>query len=354
MAQTEIEPTTVARTDLRGLVRPDPEAAASALEHILSTGDLAELMPAQRVAHYLNLCRSLGLNSLSRPFDWLVLDNRLVLYPNKSCAEQLRRTHQISVKVLRREVVGDLFVCVVEGRTPNGRTDEASKYVPLTAYSSQRGTYRLTGAALANAFAKAETGAKRRLVLSMVGLAGLPDEVEGTAVRVVTVDAAGNVLDAASDEQEYLARNPSAARAIGEPTFETTADPADLAEPTASQAGRADELERPARPPTERASFRTSDADVKRLLAAWFGAVKNTSLDTDEARHAFVQSWTETEWPRSRRTASLETFYRRASADEAERLLEHVRALVLAEKAELLAEADAARPDDHEDGTELF
>src|SRR4030095_5884717 len=99
----------------RDITKYDAEQAASALEHILATGDLAELTSAQRVAHYLSLCRSLGLNSLSRPFDWLFVDDKLVRYLNKSGAEQLRRRHQISVRVLRRELVGDLFVCEVEG-----------------------------------------------------------------------------------------------------------------------------------------------------------------------------------------------------------------------------------------------
>jgi len=41
----------------------DREQSLAALEHILATGDLAQLQPEQRVAHYLTLCRSLGLNS---------------------------------------------------------------------------------------------------------------------------------------------------------------------------------------------------------------------------------------------------------------------------------------------------
>src|SRR5262252_6595726 len=47
------------------------EDAASALAHILATGDLSQLSNEQRVAHYLSLCRKLGLLAESRPFDWL-------------------------------------------------------------------------------------------------------------------------------------------------------------------------------------------------------------------------------------------------------------------------------------------
>jgi hypothetical protein len=167
------------------LVALDREAAASALEHVLATGDLAQFAPKQRIAYYLHICHRLGIASESRPFDWLTLDGKLVLYPNKSCTEQLRRQHQISVKLTRREIVGDLYVVEVEGSRPNGQTDFASKYVPLR---DGRGN-RLAGRDLANAFAKCETGAKRRLTLSMIGLAAVPDLDDVEKVRYVVVDA---------------------------------------------------------------------------------------------------------------------------------------------------------------------
>jgi hypothetical protein len=133
--------TDLARTDdaQRGLAVADREEAAGALAHILATGDLSKLSNEQRVAHYLDLCQSLSLNPRSRPFDWLVLDSKLVLYPNKSCAEQLRREHQISVKVTRRDIVGEMFVVEVEGRTPTGRTDEAASTSPQGLARQQAG-----------------------------------------------------------------------------------------------------------------------------------------------------------------------------------------------------------------------
>jgi hypothetical protein len=307
----------------------DQEAASSALEHILATGDLAKLSAKQRVGHYLNQCRSLGLNPISRPFDWLVLDDKLVLYPNKSCTEQLGRAHQISVKILRRELVGDLFVCEVEGRTPSGLTNQATKYVPVTGRSRDGQAYRLAGSKLADAFAKAETGAKRRLILSMVGLSSPADADEVNRVRFVTVDAHGNILDNPTREQTYLAENPSAAKVIGEPTFETTATPDDdpLAEAATSQAPQPGEIQRPPPPPGPRPTFKRSDDDSARLRGAWFAAVKETSLDDDDARHKFVRQWTALHWPTAKQTESLRTFFARATDAEASDLLAHVRAL---------------------------
>lgn len=329
----------------------DREQAAGALQHILATGDLSKLSNEQRVAHYLDLCRSLNLNPRSRPFDWLMLDGKLVLYPNKSCAEQLRREHQISVKVTRREPIGattdePMFVCEVEGRTPTGRTDQATKYVPLTAYNKQGQRYRLTGANLANAYAKAETGAKRRLVLSMVGLASPPDPEEVRGARFVVVDGTGNVLENPTQQQRYLAQTPAAAAAIGDPTFETVgaADHAPLAG-TPDQAIRPDELERPTPTDAPRPSLRATDDDVKHWCGAWFAAVKGTSLDDDGARHGYVEQWTRDElgWPEGKRTDSLKTMFARMNEREAGDFLAHVRTIADDERRSYLEDAEAGR-----------
>lgn len=335
------------RTAGGALTQADREQAAGALAHILATGDLAKLTNEQRVAHYLNQCDSLGLNPISRPFDWLMLDNKLVLYPNKSCAEQLRRQHQISVKVTRREIVGDLFVCEVEGRAPNGRTDESSKYVPLTYWDNKAGQQRrLQGALLANAFAKAETGAKRRLVLSMIGLSSPPDPEDVKSARFVVVDGRGNVISNPTQEQRYLAEVPAAAKAIGEPTFETVGNAG--AAPLAGHAGQAvthDELH-VREQPRPRATFKASDEEVEHWRAGWFAAVKDLSLDTDEQRHQFVAGWTAAEWPEAKRTNSLTTMLRRCTRQEADDFLGHVRAICDDERRSMLEDVDQALADE--------
>src|SRR4051812_44594734 len=91
------------------LALPDREQPAAALAEILATGNLAKLTNEQRVAHYLNLCRSLGLNPASRPFDWIEFYDpqtkakKLQLYLNGGGAAQLRRLHQISCWFTRRD-----------------------------------------------------------------------------------------------------------------------------------------------------------------------------------------------------------------------------------------------------------
>jgi hypothetical protein len=328
----------------------DPEQAALAQQEIYATGDLSKLTGRQRVAYYLRLCETLGLNSLSRPFDWLVLDEKLVLYPNKSCTEQLRRNHRISVKITRRDIVGDLFVVECEGRTPDGRTDEASKYVPLTGFNSRTGmSYRLTGDRLSSAFMKAETGAKRRLTLSMVGLAGLPDLDDVNKIRVVTVDADGNVLEASTDEERYLAEHPSVARVIGKPTFETQASADDSPIEGQSQAPTPEELE-PVKRTLPRQSFRPDEDEIGRRTGAFFKMIKGTSLDDQETRHTFVrQLGGGAAWPPRKQSENIHTVMARATDDEAASFLNQTRIITDREKAVTLREIEQATADDDGD-----
>lgn len=310
------------RDEQTGITRADPEQAAGALAHILATGDLSQLSDEQRVAYYLEQCRSLGLNPISRPFDWIWFKEpggaeKLALYPNQSAAAQLRRNHQISVRITRREIVGELFVCEAEGVTPNGRMGQASKYVPLT---NKYG--KLTGSNLANAFAKAETGALRRLALSMVGLSSPPDVDELKGARQVIVDGTGRIIEHPSEEQRALAEDPGLARVLGEPTYETTANASESPlTGGASQAPTIDELEPPKRPYAPPARFH---CDAEQWRKTWFTAVKETVFDSDEARHDFMR-WYTSEFPENLRTNSLTTFLSRATDRQAERMINAAR-----------------------------
>ena len=136
------------------------------IEQVLIGGDLSKLNQDQRVRYVQKLCNDLGLNILTRPFDYITLNGKLTLYANKGCAEQLRNVKKISVTVTSREQIGDLYVVTAQARLPDGREDGATGAVNITG---------LKGEALANAMMKAETKAKRRVTLSAVGLNMLDD-----------------------------------------------------------------------------------------------------------------------------------------------------------------------------------
>jgi hypothetical protein len=169
----------------------NPPSEIAGIEKILTTGDLASIDETTRVKFYLAVCQSVGLNPLTKPFEYLTLDGRMVLYANKGCAEQLRVTRNVSVKIIERRDEEGTYTVTAQATLPDGRTDEATGTVAiekeegewLTSSGGKRyfkGTgefKRLRGDALANAKMKAETKAKRRVTLSICGL-GMLDESE--------------------------------------------------------------------------------------------------------------------------------------------------------------------------------
>ena len=146
---------------------PNPNRA-SIVERAIAIGDLSDLTPEERLEYYNRVCESLGLNPLTRPFEYLRLNGRLVLYARKDATEQLRKLNNVSIEIVSREIVGgEVYVVVARARSGD-RADEAIGAVPIAG---------LRGEAYANAIMKAETKAKRRVTLSICGLGWL-DESE--------------------------------------------------------------------------------------------------------------------------------------------------------------------------------
>lgn len=336
--------TDLARQEPQTTALANHEDATLALTHYLGTGDLSRLTGEQKAALYLDTCASLGINPRTRPFDWIEFydpetkGKKLTLYPNKACADQLAFQHQIRVRTVEEKIVGSLFKVTVEGTMPNGRSETAVSYLDLT----DRDGNQLRGQKLGNAFMKGHTKAKRRLVFAMLGMMAPPEADELQQVRIVTVDGNGNVLANPTPEQKMLAENPAAATVIGEPTFEDQA-PTTIFEGSATQ--QPSPAPEPEQPPSARPTFRNSEEDIDRWKATWFATVKGLSLDSEDARHAFIAQWTADEWPKAKRTDSLPTLFARCTPDEAADFLGHVRALMAAEKQELLAQSYENMPD---------
>jgi hypothetical protein len=66
------------------------------MESVLADGDLSKLSSDQRVTYYFQVCESLGLNPYTRPFDYITLNGKRVLYPKRDCTDQLRRLRKIA------------------------------------------------------------------------------------------------------------------------------------------------------------------------------------------------------------------------------------------------------------------
>lgn len=166
------------------------------IEKVIGSGDLSAMKPEDRVAFYWRVCESVGLNPLTRPFDFLNLNGKVTLYAKRDATDQLRRVNGVTVTKLERDRSDDLMVVTAHGRDRAGREDSAIGAVSIKG---------LAGEALANALMKAETKAKRRLTLSLVGLGFLDEsEVEGIGDRVDVDPETGELLRPAAKPTSLL------------------------------------------------------------------------------------------------------------------------------------------------------
>lgn len=252
---------------------PDPtQDGASALEQVVIQGNLAQLNPLQRVAYYRAVCESVGLNPLTKPFEYITLNGKLTLYATAGATAQLRSLRAVSVDRLDRDLNTDagLYTVTARGRDRSGRTDESTGVVAIKG---------LQGEPLANALMKAETKAKRRLTLSLAGL-GFLDEVEVESIPgawradvdvetgeipvetskrltleerlaeqakaaedAVTTSRPEDAGHVASDGSEAAAIPPATAKASAEPVVQPSAtDSADVEDGEFTEAPAADEI----------------------------------------------------------------------------------------------------------------
>lgn len=156
------------------------------IERVLIGGDLGKLTPDQRVIYYQRVCQSVGLNPLTRPFDYIQLNGKLTLYAKKDATDQLRKLQGVSIEDVEIQETPERFVVKVKGRDKTGRADVE---IGVVNKNDMRGD-------VANAQMKAVTKAKRRLTLSLCGLGWL-DETEIETIptaKPVIIDDTGNMV----------------------------------------------------------------------------------------------------------------------------------------------------------------
>lgn len=176
-----------------------PVLTAKGKEVVLMDGDLSHMTPDQRLAYIYKICEDIGVNPMTRPFEYLTLNGKLALYARKDCTDQLRANRKISTKIVERieDKESGTYSVVVEATGPDGRSDQATGSVAfgnpkIEVSTDDRGREKkkrvlhpdgepvmvtLKGEDRANAIMKAETKAKRRATLSYCGL-GFLDESE--------------------------------------------------------------------------------------------------------------------------------------------------------------------------------
>ncbi len=147
---------------------PASNTMAELVERVIVNGDLSKLTASERLNYYRQVCESTGLNPLTKPFEYITLNGKMVLYALRGATDQLRAIHKVSVVESTESEREGVLIVTTKVQNADGRTDIARGAVSIA---------NLKGEVLANAILKAETKAKRRATLSICGL-GLLDETE--------------------------------------------------------------------------------------------------------------------------------------------------------------------------------
>ncbi len=194
------------------------------MEKVLIAGDLSKMEPKDRIKYYLQTCNSLGMNPMTKPFDLITLNGKMVLYPNRSGTDQLRKIGNVDTEIVSKGFDKDTgcYVVTARAKLPSGRTDEDMGIVCCVG---------LKGDSLANAQLKAMTKAKRRVTLSIMGL-GWVDESEVSSIsnaktHKLDLDT-GSVIDV-SDNQK---------KEIGKQIDDSLKKPVSPSKPSAAQIAR--------------------------------------------------------------------------------------------------------------------
>ena len=168
-----------------------------AMQRFVLDGDLSSIPPPKRASLYVALCAYIGVDPIERPFLIFRDGKREVLYAARSCTSALCRARGISREILglTTETLAGHETIVAKARATiiaTGRHDEATGAVPVLVNDMEwdeqarrkvsKGWRKPTPDEVSNAVMKAETKAKRRAVLDLVGL-GIPDESELATIK---------------------------------------------------------------------------------------------------------------------------------------------------------------------------
>jgi hypothetical protein len=149
---------------------------------------LSKLSANDKVKYYNGYCERMGLDPFTKPFDILRLNGKEVLYCTRSGTQQLNKLHKVSHLITSRDTNQEAGVYIVTSKAslPDGRCTESIGAVNIQG---------LKGEAYANAIMKAETKAKRRATLDLLGL-GVLDESEAESIPNATTVALQTMVEA--------------------------------------------------------------------------------------------------------------------------------------------------------------
>ena len=156
------------------------------ISNLVLNGDLSKMNDVMKVQYYNELCHSLNLNPVTRPFQLISFQGKQVLYATKDATEQLRKLNGVSVVDLQQDIKDGLCISKCKVQDASGRFDIATGVTSLTKEETKWESgkpiktgkiIKMTAEETANSIMKSETKSKRRATLSICGL-GMLDESE--------------------------------------------------------------------------------------------------------------------------------------------------------------------------------
>jgi len=185
--------------DKKDMVTHEPDAInREIIEKLVLEGDLSKMSQKQKVDYYVGFCQRLGMDPATKPFMLLKLNGKESLYCDRSGAAQLNKIYNISHTCVGREKIGDSYVVTMRASDKNHYTESTG-----VVYIGS-----LKGDALSNAMMKAETKAKRRSTLDLVGL-GILDEseigsIKGATIKSIDEDISDNNIISIKESKESV------------------------------------------------------------------------------------------------------------------------------------------------------
>lgn len=156
------------------------------IANIILNNDLKKLTPEQKLDYYYAFCSRLKMDPATRPFQLLEIKGKQTLYCDRSGAAQLNKLYNITHECVETKEFRDCYMVIM-------KASDAKHSTVSVGVVSLKG---LSGEDLANAIMKAETKAKRRSTLDLMGLGVLDiSEIESIKdAKKVDVET-GNVID---------------------------------------------------------------------------------------------------------------------------------------------------------------
>jgi len=170
------------------MTQQNQDQQTSIANQLILQGDLSKLSAGDKVRYYNGYCERMGLDPYTKPFDLLRLNGKEILYCTRSGTQQLNKLHKVSHTITSRDTNAEAGVYIVTSKAtlPDGRCTESIGAVNIAG---------LKGEAYANAIMKAETKAKRRATLDLLGL-GVIDESEAESIPNASTVALQTMVEA--------------------------------------------------------------------------------------------------------------------------------------------------------------